>query len=220
MDEYTQPQHDRSALIVVDMQRDFLDGGPLEVPGASAIVPRIVRALAAFRRAGRPVVHVVRLYTAEAGSVDLCRRGAVVSGSQMLAPGSEGSQLAPEHLPEPGVLLDTDVLLAGGLQTLGPQEWIVYKPRWGAFYGTPLEDHLRSIGVSTLVFSGCNFPNCPRTSIYEASERDFRVVALADALAGIYPRGIEELEGIGCCVVDTDAYLSGASQRADAEGPA
>ncbi|WP_459872860.1 hypothetical protein, partial [Endothiovibrio diazotrophicus] len=51
---------------------------------------------------------------------------------------------------------------------------MLYKPRWGAFYRTSLESHLRGLDVSTLVFSGCNFPNCPRTSIYQASERDFR----------------------------------------------
>jgi hypothetical protein len=40
------------------------------------------------------------------------------------------------------------------------------------------EDLLRKLEVTTLTFVGCNFPNCPRTSIYEATERDLRVVAV------------------------------------------
>ena len=77
----------------------------------------------------------------------------------------------------------------------------MYKPRWGAFFGTRLEQHLRGVGATTLVFAGCNFPNCPRTSIYEASERDFRIVAVSDAISGFDDRGCRELQGIGVTVV-------------------
>jgi nicotinamidase-related amidase len=77
------------------------------------------------------------------------------------------------------------------------RESAIYKSRWGAFYGTPLEEHLREQGVTSLVFCGCNFPNCPRASIYEASERDFRVVLARDAVSGVYERGERELLGIG-----------------------
>ena len=48
-----------------------------------------------------------------------------------------------------------------------------------------------------------NFPNCPRTSIYEASERDFRVVLARDAISGLYDQGVDELVGIGVTVMDT-----------------
>ena len=85
----------------------------------------------------------------------------------------------------------------------------MYKPRWGAFYNTPLEDHLRAHDVNTLVFCGCNFPNCPRTSMYEASERHYRVVLARDALSGLYERGERELANIG-------VRLMGASEVADA----
>ena len=93
---------------------------------------------------------------------------------------------------------------------MGLKEWIMYKPRWGAFFGTKLEEHLRSLGTSTVVFAGCNFPNCPRTSIYEASERDFRVVAIEDAISGVYEKGRTELAGIGVSVLSADAFLNEA----------
>jgi len=51
---------------------------------------------------------------------------------------------------------------------------------------------------------GCNFPNCPRTTVYEASERDFRVVFVPDATSGVYERGVRELENIGVAVKETD----------------
>jgi nicotinamidase-related amidase len=112
----------------------------------------------------------------DGSKVDLCRRGLIKEGASILEPSSQGSQLAPELLVDPSVRLDPGGLLANEIQEIGVDEVVLYKPRWGAFFKTPLEAHLRSRGISTAVFCGCNFPNCPRTSIYEASERDFRVV--------------------------------------------
>jgi nicotinamidase-related amidase len=105
--------------------------------------------------------------------------------------------LASELLPREGIRLDEERLLSHGIQTIGEDEVVIYKPRWGAFYNTPLEQYLRGQGISTLVFSGCNFPNCPRTSIYEASERDFRVVLVDDAVSGLYDQGRKEMRNIG-----------------------
>jgi nicotinamidase-related amidase len=144
----------------------------------------------------------VRLYRSDGANVDLCRRHGVEEGAEMLVPGTPGSQLAPPLLPAADLSLDDELLLAGGVQSLGPNESVIYKPRWGAFYETPLEEHLRGRDVTTLVFSGCNFPNCPRTSIYEASERDFRVVLARDAVSGLYERGEKELAGIGVHLAD------------------
>ena len=49
--------------------------------------------------------------------------------------------------------------------------------------------------------------NCPRTSIYEASERDFRIVVIEDALSGFDDRARTELESIGVRVLDTESFL-------------
>ena len=189
------------ALITVDTQRDTLDGEPLEIPGTSAILPRLQRLLHAFRTVRMHVVHMVRLYKEDGSNVDLCRRSMVESGAAILRPDSSGAELAAELLPEPSTRLDAELLLSGGTQQIASREVIVYKPRWGAFYGTPLEAHLRKLGVSSLAFTGCNFPNCPRTSIYEAGERDFRIVLVEDAVSGLYERGKEEMENIGVRVM-------------------
>ena len=162
-DRYTTPEWEASALVTIDCQRDVLDGQPLEIPGSSAAVPTIERLLAGFRRAERPIVHLVRLYRADGSNVDLSRRCLVEEGAAILAPDSDGSQLAQELLPDPTVRLQSDLLLAGQVQELGPAEAVMYKPRWGAFFDTALEAHLRAHGVSTVVFCGFYFPNCPRT---------------------------------------------------------
>jgi len=202
MDAHTAPRFEAAALVTIDVQRDTLDGRALEIPGTSAALAAMAALADAFRRTGRPIVHVVRLYQEDASNVDLCRRELVEGGARILAPGDEGAELAPGLAPDGAPGLDTDGLLAGELQPLGPAEWALYKPRWGAFFETPLEDHLRGLGVDTLAFCGANFPNCPRTSIYEASERDFRIVVAPDAVSGIYDRGRAELEGIGVALMD------------------
>jgi nicotinamidase-related amidase len=205
--DYLAPEFRSAALVSIDTQVDTLDGGALEIPGTSDAVPQIAALAAAFRDAGRPIVHVVRLYRSDGSNVDLCRRAAVEAGTEILAPGSSGSQLAPGIVPTEGFALDADKILDGQLQEVGPEEVVMYKPRWGAFFETPLEDWLRRCGVTTIVFCGCNFPNCPRTSIYEASERDFRVVLAEDAISGLYGQGRQELESIGVALMSTTQVI-------------
>lgn len=200
-DPFTAPDYDRVALITIDVQRDTLDGGTAETPGTSEAIPRICEVVDVFRARRRPIIHMVRLYAGDGSNVDLCRRSAVLSGTSMFLVGSTGAELADGILP-PGHRLRTDLLLSGELQRISPEETIVYKPRWGAFFETPLEALLRGLDVSTLVFCGANFPNCPRTSIYEASERDFRIVVIKDAMSRLSVEGIAELRLIGVEVSD------------------
>ena len=202
--DYTRPDFDSMALITIHMQQDFLAGQPFEIPGTSEILPRMQRLAAAFRRARLPIVHMVRLYKSDGSNVDLCRRRAVEQGAAIVCPGTLGAELAPPLLPGPNAKLDANLLLSGAPQPLGPKEWVMYKPRWGAFFQTPLEQHLLTLGVTSIAFAGCNFPNCPRASMYEASERDFRIVLVADAVSGLYDRCQEEMSGIGVILMTAE----------------
>ncbi len=214
---YTAPDFASMALITVDIQRDTLDGGTLEIPGTSGILPRVRMLLQAFRGAQMPIVHMIRLYKEDGSNVDLCRRSMVESGAAILRPGSPGSELAEELLPEPHIRLDAELLLSGGIQQIAPGEVAIYKPRWGAFFETALEAHLQGLGVSSLAFAGCNFPNCPRTSIYEASERDYRIVLVEDAVSGLYGRGTQEMRNIGVRLMSSNE-LEKAITEANAVG--
>jgi nicotinamidase-related amidase len=204
MDEYTRPRRDSAALLTIDTQKDFtLRGAPAEIEGTAEVVPRMQRLVDAFRSEGTPIVHVVRLYEEDGSDVDQCRKGSIESGAEIVQPGTDGAELVDELKPSADVRLDADRLLRGELQEIGSHEWIMYKPRWGAFYRTELDGFLATRSVDTVVVCGCNFPNCPRTTIYEASERDYRLVFVSDATSGVYERGIDELEDIGVRVTET-----------------
>lgn len=218
MNRYVASDWPSAALLTIDVQRDFaLPEAVAEIPGTAEAAPRMGRLVEAFRRAGRPVIHVVRLYLPDGSNADLCRREALERGERIVLPGSDGAELLDELKPSPAARLDAERLLAGELQELGANEWAMHKPRWGAFYLTPLEEHLRGMGVDTVVVCGCNFPNCPRATVYEASERDFRVVLVADAVSGLYERGAEELARIGVGLLGSeecvDAVLGAVARR-------
>jgi nicotinamidase-related amidase len=71
-----------------------------------------------------------------------------------------------------------------------------------------LERHLHDLGANTVVVCGCNFPNCPRITIYEASERDFRIILAKDATSLIYDIGLQELQNIGVSSMNTDQCIA------------
>lgn len=201
--EETAPRWASSALLVIDMQHDFLDGGESPVPGTEAVLPAIERLLTAYRRARLPIVHVVRLYRGE--DVDLPRRALVRSGRGPVRPGTPGARVVSSLLPRGTMDLDDELLLAGGVQSLGQDEVVLFKPRWSAFHRTPLERRLRDGDVSTVVIAGCNFPNCPRATAYDASARDLRVVIVDDAVSGATPDRLADIRLIGAHVADSYA---------------
>lgn len=198
--EYLAPDLPNSVLLTIDLQRDFLDGAPFEIDGTTAILPKVVRVLQAYRSAGRPIVHVVRLYVHGGEDVDLPRRKAIEGGLSIVAPDTAGSQLA-EGLLETQVALSPSTLLRGEFQQVGVAEWIMYKPRWGAFYRTTLHSFLQDRNISTVVVAGCNLPNCPRASLFEASERDYRTVLVEDAVSQASVERLSDLAAIGVTLV-------------------
>ncbi len=198
LDPHIAPEITSSALLVIDTQVDFVDGGSCPVPGATQVLPAITRLLRAYRTAHLPIMHVVRLY--DGGDVDLPRRTLIDSGASIVRPGSAGSQIVHELQPDGAPALDPNLLLLGDRQPLAEHEWALWKPRWSAFHRTALDDHLHRLGVTTVVIAGCNYPNCPRATVYGASERDYRVLVVSDAISGIQPHHIQEaaLMGVVC----------------------
>ena len=206
--KYTEPNKECSALLTIDLQQDFtLPGAPAEIPGTYTILSTVKKTVHFYRKESLPIIHVVRLYLADGSNADLCRRHILEEGKRLVVPGTIGAELVDELKASPDIRLNSSVLLSGSLQSIGDKEWIMYKPRWGAFYLTPLETHLRSLGVDTIVVLGCNFPNCPRATIYEASERDFKIVLVTDAVSGCYEQGLHELKNIGVSLMTSSDFL-------------
>jgi len=220
MRDYLSPERQHVALLTIAAQRDFcLPKTAAKIGGSMAAVPPMTRLVEGFRQRGRPIVHVVRLYRCDGSNVELCNRASIEEGQRVVMPGTLGAELVDGLKPDPQQRLDASQLLDGRLQPLGSNEWVMYKPRWSAFYQTPLEAHLRGLGVSTLVISGCNFPNGPLATIYAASSRDFRIVMATDAVSGTNDATLAELGRIGVYLMNSDqclAWLARDSQVAAA----
>src|SRR5207244_4399707 len=144
--------------------------GPLPVEGTKAVIPKLEALVAQWRETRRPIVHVMRIYKPDGSNVDLCRR-TLVGERCILAPGTPGVEVVDSLLPR-RLDYDWERLLSAEPLQLGEREWIMYKPRWSAFQRTGLGDLLAGEGVTTVVVAGCNFPNCPRSTVYDATARD------------------------------------------------
>jgi len=193
-------------LLTIDLQVDFLPGSPFgreENQDVSQIAGRLCEA---FRIKGLPIIHIVRIYLPDGSNAEPFRRDSIISRGGPVLAYSKGSQIAPALLRAP-VELDVPLLLAGKPQWIEPLECAIYKSRFGAFYNTCLEEVLKILNARTLVFAGSNFPNCPRTSIYEACERDFNIIAAEDAISRLYERGKEELKAIGVAVMKVEEII-------------
>lgn len=205
MNKYIRPHRDNAVLLTIDTQNDFANqGAPAEIKGTIEAVPQMEQVLKTFRSEAAPIIHVIRLYRPDGSNVDPCRKAEIKSGAEIVRPKTDGAELVEDLKPSADIRLDAEQLLQGEFQEIGPNERIMYKPRWSAFYGTKLDDFLRDRSINTVVICGCNFPNCPRTTVYEASERDYRIVFVPDATSGTYPRGLVELENIGVALMDAE----------------
>ncbi len=194
---YTELHPASCALLVVDTQNDYADPrGSRPVPGAEEVVPRIADALNVFRRAEKTIVHVVRLYKPDGSNVDPCRRWQFEKGEiRAVVAGTWGSQLA--EAVSPGGELDVERLLAGGFQELAPNEYAMYKPRFGAFTGTPLHAFLQERGVDSVVIVGITFPNCVLATQLGATDLDYRVGLVPEACTEVSQEGLKHMQNKG-----------------------
>lgn len=152
-----------SALLVVDMQRFFLDAtSPTFTCSGLAILPAVKRLIDAFRRAGRPVIftrHVHHPGDLDSGIMGWWWKGKCLEGSPE-------SEIHPDLTPLPG-------------------EKVVFKHRYSAFYNTDLETVLRCLKVEDLVVSGVMTNMCCESTARDAYYRDYRVFVPADGTGTI-----------------------------------
>src|SRR5919112_961058 len=96
-DYYITPDSRHSALLVIDVQRDFtLKSGTAEIPGTLQAVGYIKPLVEEYRKRGYPIIHVIRLYREDGSNVDLCRKHAIKNGKQIVIPGTNGAELMDE----------------------------------------------------------------------------------------------------------------------------
>lgn len=173
----------RSALVVIDMQRDFLEAGGFgESLGndvsllASAIAP-CQAVLAAARAADMLVIHTREGHRADLSDAPPAKVERGPPGQRIGDPGPMGRILIRG---EPGHgIIDALAPIAG--------EPVIDKPGKGAFYATDLEPLLRHRGIEALFVAGVTTEVCVHTTVREANDRGFRCLVIADACASYFP---------------------------------
>ena len=174
---------DRVALIVIDMQRDFLEHGGFgaslgnDVSRLQAIVPATARLIAGFRAANRPVIHTRECHAPDLSDCPPAKLGRGRPGlrigdagamGRILVRGEPGAEIVPELFPAPG---DT----------------VIDKPGKGAFYATALGGILAEKNIAQLVFAGVTTEVCVQTTMREANDRGFECLLAEDATESYFP---------------------------------
>jgi nicotinamidase-related amidase len=173
-----------TALIIIDMQRDFLDPGGyiarsgVDVRPLRAIIPEVQRLLMAARRIGVRVVHTREGHRPDLSDLSAVKQrraagcgaaiGSVGPLGRLLVRGEPGHAIVDELAPVPG-------------------ESIIDKPGFGAFYATDLELILRAAGITRLFFAGVTTDICVHSTLREAIDRGFDCVTVGNACAAGNP---------------------------------
>jgi biuret amidohydrolase len=171
------------ALIVIDMQRDFVEPGGFgaslgnDVERLQAIVPTVRRLMDGFRAAGLPIIH-----TRECHRPDLsdCPPAKISRGNPTLRIGDLGPMGRILIAGEPGAEI---------VEALQPEgdEIVIDKPGKGAFYGTTLNERLTGMGIRQLVFAGVTTEVCVQSTMREANDRGYDCILATDATESYFP---------------------------------
>ena len=176
------PAH--AALIVIDMQRDFIEPGGFgatlgnDVGRLRPIIPNVAAAMAACRRHGVAVIHTREGHHADLSDCPPAKRLRGQPGLRIGDPGAMGRILI---LGQPG----NDIIPE--LAPL-PSENVIDKPGKGAFYATPLDALLKAKAITHLAFAGVTTEVCVQTTMREANDRGYTCVLLEDCTESYFPQ--------------------------------
>jgi nicotinamidase-related amidase len=175
------PEH--VALVVIDMQRDFLESGGFgetlgnDLAPVKAIVPTVAGLIALFRKQGWPILHTRECHKPDLSDCPPAKRlrgkpslriGDPGPMGRILIAGEPGADIVPELYP----LAD---------------ELVIDKPGKGMFYATEVGDILEQHDIKQLVFAGVTTEVCVQTSMREANDRGYEGLLIEDATASYFP---------------------------------
>lgn len=179
---YTLPEPG-TALVVIDMQRDFVEPGGFgdtlgnDISRVAAIVPTVARLIAFARARGWTVVHTRESHAADLSDCPSAKR---TRGAPTLRIGDEGPMGRILVRGEPGnAIVDACAPVAG--------EIVLDKPGKGAFYATRLGELLQVRGVTHLVLAGVTTEVCVQTTMREANDRGYECLLVEDATESYFP---------------------------------
>lgn len=171
------------ALVVIDMQRDFIEEGGFgsvlgnDVRPLAAIVPTVAQLLALARAHGIKVIHTRESHDP---SLSDCPPSKRRRGNPQLGIGDLGPMGRILVRGEPGNQILAEVAPAA-------DELVIDKPGKGAFYGTDLHQQLQQSGITHLLFAGVTTEVCVQTSMREANDRGYECLIVEDACASYFP---------------------------------
>lgn len=203
------PDIGKSALIIVDMQNDFLhsDGAfaqksrqnpnaRIDMPFLAGTISEVKRLAEAFRRFGRPVVYVAMVLKPDYSDAQFpyWRTGLLPGGSStFIVEGTWGAQIVDELTPQAG-------------------EHLVVKKGFGGFSNTPLDTILRRMDVATCVVAGVTTCVCVSNTVRGGVEHNYRMILVQDAIAEVsrdaHEAELRTMDRLFADIKTTDAVIA------------
>jgi len=174
---------DNTALLVIDMQRDFLQPGGFgetlgnDVSQLRRTIEPTAALLKAVRAIGLPVIHTREGHKPDLSDCPPAKRdrgepalriGDAGPNGRILIRGEYGHDIIDELTPLPG-------------------ELVIDKPGKGAFFGTDLGAELAALGITSLIVTGVTTEVCVHTTVREANDRGYECLVLADCVGSYFP---------------------------------
>jgi nicotinamidase-related amidase len=152
----------RTAVLVIDLQRDNLQSGAWPVASYDQVLKSAAEALTAIRAAGLPIIYTRHWLDPTGCDAQRWEPRDDAGAPLHSRAGANGSQICAEVAPEPG-------------------DMVLDKTRFSAFYGTRLNTILTQMDAEHLIIFGVWTEACLATTVYDALWRDYRITLVKDA---------------------------------------
>ena len=181
--DYELPTHGGVALLIIDMQRDFLEVGGFgdalgnDVKQLQSIVPAVKQLLEAFRQFNLPIFQTIECHKPDLSD---CPPSKLHRGKGELKIGDVGAmgRILIRDEPGNGIIPELAPL---------PDEIVILKPGKGAFFSTNLETILQEQQITHLIVTGVTTEVCVQTTMREANDRGYECLLVEDATASYFP---------------------------------
>jgi nicotinamidase-related amidase len=171
---------EHTALLVIDMQRDFLDesleynNSPEPYGGLRRVIPGVSQVVARCRDMGLEIIHTREGYSPDMHDVHALKRSRKSTGlpgpfGLFLIRGEAGHDFYPGFEPQ-------------------KDELVIDKAGFSSFYQTGLDDYLKKAGITHLIIVGITTQCCVLSTIRSAVDRGYYCLLVEDCCAAINPR--------------------------------
>lgn len=182
-------------ILVIDMQNDFiLQDAPLKVAGAHSTIPAIKSFIEYGRNKKWIIIYVCRSHHISGIDAEPFRAHHFINGNGFCITGTKGAEIHSELSPE-------------------PQDIIVTKQRFSAFFNTNLDIILKGLKTKNIYITGTQYPNCIRSTAIDAMSRNYNTIVVTDCCSAqtqeIADANITDLKNSGIkCLTSTEITMN------------